>query len=84
MVPFLSDTEGVARPDFVGRDELLAAIDGHLVKAVEQGESQLVIVQGDRGLGKTTLCEAVAGQRGASTWVPYLLWPGAGALGRRR
>ena len=60
MVPFLSDTEGVARPDFVGREELLAAIDGHLVKAVEQGESQLVIVQGDRGLGKTTLCEAVA------------------------
>ena len=60
MVPFLSDTEGVPRPDFVGRDELLAAIDGHLVKAVEQGESQLVIVQGDRGLGKTTLCEAVA------------------------
>jgi DNA-binding winged helix-turn-helix (wHTH) protein len=59
MVPFLSDAAGEVRSDLLGRDREVAILDERLGLAAEQGTPQLVIVEGERGMGKTSLCEAL-------------------------
>ena len=48
-------TEAVG--NIVGRGEALAALDGHLTKALS-GHRQVVFVTGEAGIGKTTLLDA--------------------------
>jgi DNA-binding CsgD family transcriptional regulator len=48
----------------VGRDAELAVLDGHLARA-RDGRSQVVVVEGDPGTGKTALLDAVVDRAGA-------------------
>src|SRR5579862_4212022 len=47
----------VGAPGPVGRDEELAALEGHLQKAL-QSQHRLVLVTGEAGVGKSTLLDA--------------------------
>ena len=62
----------------VGRDAELAALDAALAEAA-RGGTALVVVEGDAGMGKTTLVEAWAGRAGAGATV---LWGQCDELGR--
>ena len=58
MVPLL--TEGQIRDRLTGsRAFELSLLDRRLETAARHGEPQLAIVEGEHGLGKTTLCEAL-------------------------
>lgn len=65
MVPLLSDGIDGRSPAIVGRERELATLERRFAAAVQRGETQVVVIDGDRGLGKTSLCEALA-QRAAS------------------
>lgn len=45
-------------PRLAGRDELVDILDGHL-DAVAQSEGRFVLLSGEAGIGKTTVCEEV-------------------------
>src|SRR5262245_5390444 len=60
MVPFVSEADATEIPPMVGRDAELAMIDRHLDAAAERAEPQLVLIEGERGFGKTKLCETLA------------------------
>jgi DNA-binding winged helix-turn-helix (wHTH) protein len=60
MPPLFSDPEPGHVPPLVGRGAELDVIDGRVAAAASSCEPQLVIVEGDRGFGKTVLCDAVA------------------------
>ncbi|MGH7822736.1 MAG: AAA family ATPase [Candidatus Binatia bacterium] len=56
------------QPLFVGRERELAALDAVLTEAIG-GEGRLVVVTGEPGIGKTSLCDEVsrrARERGAT------------------
>ena len=57
LVPLLADAEPGSNPPPPWHDRELAVFDRHLAAAAFHGEPQLVIVEGERGFGKTTLCE---------------------------
>jgi DNA-binding winged helix-turn-helix (wHTH) protein len=59
MVPFLGRDDGPEDQLFVNREEELALIDRRLATAANTGEPQLVVLEGERGVGKTSLCQAV-------------------------
>ena len=59
MVPFLGRDDGIEDQLFVDREEALGAIDQRIELAATTCEPQLVLVDGDRGIGKTSLCQAV-------------------------
>src|SRR5262245_6493789 len=59
MVPFLGRDDGPEDQLFVSRDEELALIDRRLAAAANTCEPQLVVLEGERGVGKTSLCQAV-------------------------
>lgn len=59
MTPLLTDRPS-GRLDLVGRDAELEVLDRHLALAADEGQPQLVIIEGERGFGKTSLCEVYA------------------------
>jgi DNA-binding winged helix-turn-helix (wHTH) protein len=59
MTPLLSDRPS-GRFDLIGRDAELAVFDRHLALAADEGQPQLLIIEGERGFGKTSLCETFA------------------------
>ena len=52
---------GAGAAQLAGRRDELSALSG-LIDAVREGESQVLVVRGEPGVGKTTLLEHVAGQ----------------------
>ena len=68
-------------PLFVGRDAACNRIRARLIQA-EQGRSQLVLVAGEAGLGKTTLVRRVLETQAPSPAVVWgTCWAGVGAPG---
>jgi tetratricopeptide (TPR) repeat protein len=67
-------------PPFVGRAAAIAEIGGVLARA-RAGRARLVIIEGEAGIGKTTLAERVAGQAGDAGYGVRTArgWPGGGA-----
>ena len=59
MVPFLGRDNGPEDQLFVNREEELALIDRRLETATNTCEPQLVVLESERGVGKTSLCQAV-------------------------
>ena len=62
MPPLFSDdhVEAAAEGQFIGRGSELEILRRHVEAATDHCEPQLVIIEGDRGVGKTTLCELFA------------------------
>lgn len=60
MVPLVSDAASVLVAAPAGRERELAVLDRHLSIAALQGDAQVVVIDGERGIGKTSLCEAFA------------------------
>ena len=52
---------GAGAPELAGRRDELSVLAG-LIDAVHEGESRVLVVRGEPGVGKTTLLEHVAGQ----------------------
>jgi DNA-binding winged helix-turn-helix (wHTH) protein len=62
MPPLFSDDESVEESYLVGREAELRLLSRHLEAAADRCEPQLVVIEGDRGTGKTMLCEVFARQ----------------------
>jgi DNA-binding winged helix-turn-helix (wHTH) protein len=60
MPPLYSDEASSAEAWLTGREAELDLLHRHAKAAADKCEPQLVIVEGDRGTGKTTLCNAFA------------------------
>jgi DNA-binding winged helix-turn-helix (wHTH) protein/GTPase SAR1 family protein len=60
MPPLFSDDESVAESQFVGRGGELDILRRHVEATSDKCEPQLVLIEGDRGVGKTTLCDVFA------------------------
>jgi DNA-binding winged helix-turn-helix (wHTH) protein/GTPase SAR1 family protein len=60
MPPLFSDDESAAESQLVGRGGELDILRRHVETASETCEPQLVLIEGDRGVGKTTLCDVFA------------------------
>jgi DNA-binding winged helix-turn-helix (wHTH) protein len=60
-VPFGAedDTSGAERPLLPGRDAMLTAALG-AVEAAREGATRVVLVEGERGVGKTSFCRCIA------------------------
>ncbi|MCB1907148.1 MAG: AAA family ATPase [Rhodocyclaceae bacterium] len=53
--------QGGARPAFVGRQALLARLEGLVERALQSGVTELALVTGEPGLGKSRLAERLSG-----------------------
>ena len=62
MPPPFSDDQEAAEALVVNRDADLALLNRHMEAAADRCEPQLVIIEGGRGVGKTTLCDRFARQ----------------------
>lgn len=60
MPPLYSDEVPAAETSLTGREAELDLLARHAQAAADKCEPQLVIIEGDRGTGKTTLCNAFA------------------------
>jgi len=60
LPPFLSETEPTYEMPLAGRATELATLEHHLNRAIERAEPHFVLIEGERGIGKTGLCEALA------------------------
>jgi DNA-binding winged helix-turn-helix (wHTH) protein len=60
MPPLYSDEAAIDESHLTGRESELAVLTQHVETAADKCEPQLVIVEGDRGTGKTTLCDVFA------------------------
>jgi len=60
--PFGSSSADAHAPALVGRDVEVRAMLSHLAAAIETGHSQIVLIEGERGIGKTSLCNAFVAQ----------------------
>jgi DNA-binding winged helix-turn-helix (wHTH) protein len=60
MPPLYSDEPGADETHLTGRETELDVLMRHVEAAADKCEPQLVLVEGDRGTGKTTLCDAFA------------------------
>lgn len=65
-------------PDFVGRERQLAELDA-LWSRLSNGETRVVVVEGEPGIGKTRFVDELVRRLGAGPCPPFLL----GARGRR-
>jgi len=60
MPPLFSDGDGTVGSTLIGRNSEVGILTGHVAMAIEKCEPQLVIVEGERGVGKTALVDAFA------------------------
>ena len=65
MNPFID--KAVVSTTFIGRASQLTALDGRLTQ-VERGESQVVLVAGEAGIGKSRLVAEVVQQAEQRNW----------------
>ena len=78
MRVFDEDQTRTARAPFVGRREALAELGGHVADALN-GRGGLVVIEGDAGIGKTTVAGLVAdraAEQGA--WCGWVACPSGG------
>jgi DNA-binding winged helix-turn-helix (wHTH) protein len=59
-VPFTDGEDDATLPVLVGRDDEMALLRRTLGLAVIGAQPQIVVIEGERGWGKTTLCRALA------------------------
>jgi DNA-binding winged helix-turn-helix (wHTH) protein len=62
MPPLFSDDQDAEEALFVGRETELDVLNRHMQAAADRCEPQLVLIEGGRGVGKTTLCDRFARQ----------------------
>ena len=62
MPPLFSDDQEADEALVVGRDADLDLLNRHMQAAADRCEPQLVLIEGGRGVGKTTLCDRFARQ----------------------
>ena len=60
MPPLFSDHRRAPEPLLIGREGDFTTLERHFDAAVERCIPQLVLIEGERGIGKTTLCDAFA------------------------
>lgn len=60
MPPLFSDRKRAPEPLLIGREADFSTLERHFDAAVEKCIPQLVLIEGERGIGKTTLCDAFA------------------------